>query len=49
VHSGEAEYINFILVDFDPIGLEPTIYHTHGEYTNYYTTDAVHIFYEKLT
>ena len=49
MHSGDAEYINFIVVCFDPIGLEHTIYHTHGEHTNYYTTDAVHIFYEKLT
>ena len=49
VHCGEAANFNFIVDCFDIIGLEPTIYHTHGEYTNYYTTDAVIIYYEKLT
>ena len=49
VHCVEAAYINFIVDCFDPIELEPTIYHTHGEHTNYYTTDAVLIYYEKLT
>ena len=46
VHCGEAANINFIVDCFDPIGLQPAIYHTHGEYTNYYTTDAVLIYYE---
>jgi hypothetical protein len=48
VHCGAAANINFIVDCFDPIGIEPTIYHTHGEH-NYYTIDAILIFYEKLT
>ena len=47
VHCGAAANINFIVDCFDPIGLEPIIYHTHGEHTNYYTTDAVLIYHEK--
>jgi hypothetical protein len=32
---------NFIVFSFTQAGLDPTIYHTHGEHVNHYTTDAV--------
>jgi hypothetical protein len=40
VLSGEAKNTNFGLTQS---GLEPTIYHTQGEHSNHYTTDAVQI------
>jgi hypothetical protein len=42
--SGEATNTNFIVVGLTRPGLEPTIYHTQDEHTNYYTTDAVKIY-----
>ena len=39
--SGEAIKNNFIVFGLTRSGLEPTIYHTRGEHTNHYTTDAV--------
>jgi len=37
----EAAHINFIVFCSTGPGLESTIYHTWGEQTNYYITDAV--------
>jgi len=37
----EAENTNFIDFGLTCLGLEPTIYSTAGEHTNYYTTDVV--------
>jgi hypothetical protein len=38
--SGEAIKTNFIVFGLTRWGLEPTIYHTRGEHTNHYTTNA---------
>jgi hypothetical protein len=43
VLSGEATNTNFIVFALTRPGLKPTIYHTQGEYANYYTTDAVQV------
>ena len=39
--SGEATNTNFIFFGLTRAGLEPKIYHTRGEYANYYATVAV--------
>ena len=39
--SGEATNTNFIVFGLTQSGLEPTIYRTHGEHANQYSTDAV--------
>jgi hypothetical protein len=36
--SGEATHTNFIVFGLTWSGFELTIYHTRGEYDNYYTT-----------
>ena len=36
-----AANTNFIVFVLTRLGLKPTIYHTQGSHTNYYTTDAV--------
>ena len=41
VFSGEAANTNFIVFGLIRLRLEPPIYHTRGERTNHYTTDAV--------
>jgi len=41
VLSGETTNTNFIVFGLIRSGLEPTIYCTRGELSNYYTTDAV--------
>ena len=38
---GDATNTNFIVIDLTQPGLEPTNYHTRGENTTNYTTDAV--------
>ena len=47
--SGEATNTNFIVFGLIWPGLEPTIYHTRGEHTNNYATDAVLFLKTKLT
>jgi hypothetical protein len=32
----------------DSAVIEPTIYHAQGEYSNHYTTDAVHLRFYKI-
>jgi hypothetical protein len=40
--SEEATNTNFLVFDLTRPGLKSTIYHTRGEHTNHYTTDAVY-------
>ena len=40
---GEAANTNFIFYGLTWPWIESTIFHTLGEHTNHYTTDAVHI------
>jgi hypothetical protein len=42
VLSGGATNTNFIVFCLTWSGLKSTIYHTRGEHTNHYTTDAVY-------
>jgi len=39
--SGEATNTNLIVFGLTRTGLEPTIYCTRGEHSNYYATDVV--------
>ena len=41
VLTREATNTNFIVFGLTRSGLKPTIYHTRGEHTNHYSTDAV--------
>ena len=48
LHSGHIIQIpskntNFIVFGLTRPGLEPTIYHTRGEHTDYYTTDEANV------
>ena len=38
---GKATNTNFLVCSLTRPGLKPTIYHTRGEHTNHYITDAV--------
>jgi len=45
VLSGEAAHTKFIIFGLTQPGLEPTIYRTRGDHTNYYTTNVVCVQY----
>jgi hypothetical protein len=45
----EKQQIPISIFGWTWLGFEPMVYHTRGKHANYYTTDAVHSFYNKYS